>query len=54
MPAPALISKRPTSRMVSRNRSRNDAYTSAVSILATRNHGESGMACRAASVGTPR
>ena len=54
MLAPAQISRRLMSRMISLNRSRSGAYTSAVSMRATRNHGESGMACKAASVGIPR
>jgi len=53
MPKPALISKRLTIRMVSLNRSPNGAYTLAVSMRVTRNHGESGMAYRAASTGAP-
>ena len=47
-------SRATTKRTVSQSRSRIGAYTSAASILATRNHGESGTARTAASTGTPR
>ena len=53
-PAAAPNSKTPTKRTVSHNRSRIGAYTSAASMRATRNHGESGTARTAASTGTPR
>ena len=42
------------SRTVSHSRSRSGAYTSARSMRATIDHGESGMARKAATTGLPR
>ena len=53
-PVPAPTSRAPTSRSISHIVSRMGRYTSAASIRATRNQGESGMARTAANTGTPR